>query len=704
MKKTFFLFFLGIMMVLFMGSVQSVENVTSVKIDTSMFGGKIITQTSIDKYYPCYLQQDGSVYCPVIKMDNLMMLNKLGNTTKGIPITDYRKPKLRYIEELCLLQYEECEGGTKIVAYFDGYENGYLDHTKAQHFTLDPQKNGVISIGFGSNNFTITDFVYGSCVNCSVDSSVELGNVHADSDASIVAWYQFSEEGKDSSIYGNDVTLNYAYQFHERCNFDGYADYITFADNVIPINTSFTIAYWGHRNVGGSTDKYILNCYDDDPNKDRFLLYENDGNEYRILHLKGGANFNIDNSNGGIIENEDYHFVYVLNHSNNNQTIYINGNVIASDTNGETINTSYENCYGGHIANYAYNGFLDEIIFYNRSLKYTEVTSLYNRGLYRKNGNYTSPWYIADRVANWSNANVSMTLPTSDTNITFRMRGANISRPYTNPNIVSFYPLNASSGATCDDMVGGNDGTAISTICGYQDDNTVNEGENVTYFDGKDDYIHISDSTYDYNSTSFWFYPKSSNEQIIFVGLLNKYALLFTNSKIVFNNGSVAGNRATPSLSLNEWHYVVVNDKNNKYDNLEIWVDMINQTLIESGGGRSSSKTVIGARYLGAYSIFFNGSLSYLSVYDKTINESTMLDIGHWQACELDENHKLCNITNDNSRLIQTEAYLQTRSASSNATPILQNITYNYPPPQILNLKYIVTNVGMEWFKINWTY
>ena len=76
---------------------------------------------------------------------------------------------------------------------------------------------------------------------------------------------------------------------------------------------------------------------------------------------------------------------------------------------------------GGNV----FDGSIDEVIIYNRSLSDAEITALYNKGLYRQQGNYTSNKSDAGEEVDWQHLNISMTEP-STTNITFYTSTDNI--------------------------------------------------------------------------------------------------------------------------------------------------------------------------------------------------------------------------------------------------------------------------------------
>lgn len=674
-------------------------DVNLTRIDLSQFGGKEITQTSIDENYPCYLQSDASVKCDVIEVSKLTELNKKADTSKGIPFTDYRKPEFEIIQEVCdskLISKEEgCVDNKINVSNFVGYETIYLDYSKKRELLLDITRNGEVVIGFASNNFTITDFVYGSCFNCSIDTTVELSNAHADADSAIVGWWQFTDDATDSSGLGNDGTVAGATHVHEHFEFDGKADFVEIDDSTSmdSIINEFTVSLW----VKPAMD------YDNSfPSRWGHFMHRT-GVQFECGFQGWGdtMTFKVHNASDTMsVEDsidllKDVWYYYTFTYNSSNQTsLYRNGNFITGSAGNLPNLRAGGTTYISYTTTKAFNGSIDEVLLYNRSLSASEILALYNKGLYRQQGNFTSAIYDNGEIANWRQLFLGMIEP-SGTNITFKTRSLNFSKAnFSDPNLVSLWALNDSS---CRDSVGNNDGTASGTTCGAQGNDTVFEGENVTFFDGGNDRISISivpDSLQLNNSDftiSSWIYNKEASS------FSNPVATKETPDNFGYrielgsdDLGLSIGNGSTKQLkktelytdNLNQWTHAVVvfyctkgGLSNVSFYQDGVFLENVEYT-INGCVTNSSRKFSIGTKPLLGGD--FTGSLAYISIYNRSLSQDEILDIGEWQACNLDSTHTFCNISSSNSRFLQWQALLKTKTAPANVTPILSNLTINY--------------------------
>jgi hypothetical protein len=181
-------------------------------------------------------------------------------------------------------------------------------------------------------------------------------------------------------------------------------------------------------------------------------------------------------------------------------------------------------------------------------------------------------------------------------------------------NSSEFWSGNSNNGVI--DYMGRNNGTAV----GNATQTTSGKMGKAFEFDGVSGYIDISDIYYNYNSTSFWFKSNSSSEQALQSGLLNNYTLLLISGKIVYYNGSQSGKRSTTETFIdNNWHHVVVN-RFDDTNNINIWVDGINQTLETTSSGRATLKSMIGARFLSDGSLHFNGSIDDVMIFNRSLS------------------------------------------------------------------------------------
>jgi len=142
-------------------------------------------------------------------------------------------------------------------------------------------------------------------------------------------------------------------------------------------------------------------------------------------------------------------------------------------------------------------------------------------------------------------------------------------------------------------------------------------------FDG-DDYILISDSTFDYSTFTAWFKTNTNTLQVIGAGFLGSayYTLCVINGKLTIagSGGSVEKVQTSESVvSTGQWHHVVVVDTGESYpDEFKIYLDGDEKALVAGGEHRGAGKAIIGARYYaGVYSLNFDGIIDEVKVYNR---------------------------------------------------------------------------------------
>ncbi len=211
-------------------------------------------------------------------------------------------------------------------------------------------------------------------------------SVYSVSTEGLVAYYSFSGNATDMSGNGNDGTVSGATLTTDRNNnsnsaysFDGVNDYITSSN--INLGSTFTIVMWGyksfwdsngHRVMGGSSyqkpDYFTFMDYDaNDGQQNRLLI---DSVEYTytepIIPLTGWHQFimSIDNTEKEFKVYQDG----ILLNTNNFTGTYSQG--------------SQPLIFGKTFNNYYYwDGKIDDISIWNRTLSQSEITDLYNNGL-----------------------------------------------------------------------------------------------------------------------------------------------------------------------------------------------------------------------------------------------------------------------------------------------------------------------------------
>jgi hypothetical protein len=195
----------------------------------------------------------------------------------------------------------------------------------------------------------------------------------------LVAYYPFNGNANDESGNGNNGLVNGATFVADRfgnpraaCLFNGHSDYIE-----IPNSSSFylpnqiTISLW-------------LKLQSDAPYYYPYHIIEKQdawgiGQRGNDIHGSNGPWEGVWSLN--LEFNRFLH--YVLSYDGNTIKVYINGILNGSKAQSGLINTNSNNIFIGKYSlsgNYYFDGIIDDIRVYNRSLNDNEISSLYHEG------------------------------------------------------------------------------------------------------------------------------------------------------------------------------------------------------------------------------------------------------------------------------------------------------------------------------------
>jgi len=178
-----------------------------------------------------------------------------------------------------------------------------------------------------------------------------------------------------------------------------------------------------------------------------------------------------------VLDNEDWHHITATYHQDNGGVLYVNGENVDSDIGRGLINCNAD-FYIGDVQPLAaryFNGELDEVLIYNRTLDASEVIDLYKAGLSQH----------------------------ANTNITMQTRTAT-SYNTSDTGLVGLWGFNENA----NDGLGINNGTVTGATLGNEF-GIVGQGY---YFDGTDDYFNVSTSGLEINSISYWIRSNSTSE------------------------------------------------------------------------------------------------------------------------------------------------------------------------------------------------
>lgn len=111
---------------------------------------------------------------------------------------------------------------------------------------------------------------------------------------------------------------------------------------------------------------------------------------------------------------EWYHVVFVVDSANDVFEVYVNGTLDNSKTPGDSITDSASDLAIGYSLDHSnpFNGAMDEVRIYNRTLSAEEIKQLYLAGADGAfEGNYTRETINTDAVQTWNNVQVDATMP-----------------------------------------------------------------------------------------------------------------------------------------------------------------------------------------------------------------------------------------------------------------------------------------------------
>lgn len=227
--------------------------------------------------------------------------------------------------------------------------------------------------------------LYGEGYTCESGSCVfDIYNMDG-----LVSWWRFlgnaNDEigGNDGTIYGADC--NVAGKYGLGCEFDGVGDYIDLGDISYSGWTEATFSAWINVNDLISTHHSIICNHGSTAPGGGFwtsTYYSNSALYFEVRKADDSGYY------GGSILFSDYldEWAFVTFTINNSfKKIYINGTEVLSSVTGEgVLLDSVYNTYVGRIgssSSFFFNGTLDEVMIFNKSLTEDEINILYELDL-----------------------------------------------------------------------------------------------------------------------------------------------------------------------------------------------------------------------------------------------------------------------------------------------------------------------------------
>ncbi len=235
------------------------------------------------------------------------------------------------------------------------------------------------------------------------DNQTSEGFIHPTFDPSMMGWWHLDETSGvivDSSGMGNNCSYNgtlYSQPgiIDSGIGFDGIDDEIQCGNSsgLDVGNESFTIAAW-YRNYNGEVTDYMIQRYDEFNDIGWQFMFSNG---YISMYATDGTNWALTDDDSGI-KGTDWHHAAMVR-DRNDFLLYVDGKLVASHLNRSVgnLSTYYNLSFGWGGVHLWYNGILDEVILFNRSLSAEEIKSLANKKFLDETGGSNGTGNFYDR-------------------------------------------------------------------------------------------------------------------------------------------------------------------------------------------------------------------------------------------------------------------------------------------------------------------
>ena len=500
-------------------------------------------------------------------------------------------------------------------------QHGSISLTNGTHNLTVYSQDVLGNVNFSSSNFTIdtipatinifspTNGTVTNNPNVTFNVSTnELVNtsIIPNLDNSLISWWRMDELnssldildylGRINGIRSGNATPTDIGRFGKALNFDGIDDYVSRPYTALGINHPFTMSAWIKTSNIFSYEPGIISF-----GYSPITVMQTNG-KVKTWWYTGSTYPSV--SSSSVCNDGRFHNV-LTTFNGTTVKIYVDGNLEGSSD--SQVQLIYSGLYTGvefNNGNKLFNGTIDDVIFFNRSLDPSEVLALYNGTSYNysinlSDSNHSLRAYVQDIAAN---VNVSQINFTTDTTAPY----SNLTYPLNKS--ISNYAINFTANLS-DNLAGIKNATL--TVFDLSGNQWLN-------FNGSGSRVQISSISNVNKTLSAWIRVPSTGVYSIF----NDYSFQVVSQSLRQYNGT-ANVISTGAISLNAWQHVVqVN-----YDNGTICY-YINGVV--SGcpyGGVSKTLTQIGVYAIDTISQAFNGSIDEIRIYNRTLNSSEIEQI-----------------------------------------------------------------------------
>jgi hypothetical protein len=217
-------------------------------------------------------------------------------------------------------------------------------------------------------------------------------------------FYDLSSYGNNGTAYGDAHQVMNG-KFGKAMSFDGNSDYVDVdSSSSLLINNSATWSFWAKQSsvINGAG---LISKYDTTPTGRSYAIYTVD-DELLVYLSNDSVSFNGYSTSGGCGFSSDNIWTYITVVYNSTDIIYYkNGDycyIRATEYNHLYNNTAIPLWIGRNYDVAYFNGSIDEVMIFNRSLSAAEIQSLYNASAYKYQNNFTNLSYGTHRFTGYA--------------------------------------------------------------------------------------------------------------------------------------------------------------------------------------------------------------------------------------------------------------------------------------------------------------
>jgi len=456
--------------------------------------------------------------------------------------------------------------------------------------------------------------------------------------------YDYSPYNHDGTLTGNDIHYTSSGYIGGAWSFGGNADYINLGDLNIDHWTNLTACIWINTSMEDLASPFSGFSGSSLRSFRIYKTQSSDAAGFYVINQTGSADAYILGTTE--IHDGEWHHICGVFSGVNPLKLYVDGASEGSITGTEPENIGYPTtgvvaigCRDG--AAECFEGQIDEVMLWNRSLDGGEISEIYNN----QSARFKTPANQSFKPSNITDGNNSVNMTVSiqnymDTNISMRVGYYNYTTNLSG--LILYMPFDWDSSDAKDISGEGNDG-AFTNAVSINDSGYLGKA---AQFEGSNEYIDISANNYDFNESGFtyalWLYAASlptdnyendfvfrdygdgDNDISLRIGRMdsNIWRLMFwthigDTDDLISSSPTVSN----PPYN-NRWAFVVVS-WNGTHQNL-----YINGTLLASDTTSNRNFTMdMGVYWIGANSNVFDGLVDEYMAFDRALTTSEVSDL-----------------------------------------------------------------------------